>query len=327
MLMKIGNIKLASDVILAPMAGVSNQAYRLIAREFGSGLSITEMVSDKAILHGNSKTLEMLEVADSEKPLSMQLFGSEVDTLVKAAVFIDRNTKADIIDINMGCPVPKVVKNGGGSKWLLQPDKIEKLITEMVKAVEKPVTVKIRIGWDDNTINAIENAKRIESGGASGIAVHGRTREQMYTGHADWDTIKEVKRAVKIPVIGNGDISSPEEAKARIEQTGVDGVMIGRAAMGNPWILYRTANYLKTGILLPEPSPQEKIKIAFIHMERLIDLKGEIIGIKEMRKHAGWYLKGLPNSAGIREMINEVDTKEQMERVLTNFIEEIESNF
>jgi len=318
--MNIGNVKLESNVILAPMAGVSNQAFRVIAREFGNGLSITEMVSDKAIIHGNKKTLEMLEIDQNERPLSLQLFGGEIDSLVKAAKYIEENTKADIIDINMGCPVPKVVKNGAGSKWLLYPEKIEKAIKVLVANINKPITVKIRIGWDNEHINAVENAKRIENAGASAIAVHARTREQMYTGKANWEVIKEVKEAVKIPIIGNGDIFSPEDAKAMIDLTGVDAVMIGRGAMGNPWLICRTAKYLKTGILDPEPDPEEKIKIAIIHMERLINLKGEAIGIKEMRKHAGWYLKGLQGSTKVREKINEINSKKDMEHLLLEYI-------
>lgn len=324
--MRIGNIELENNVVLAPMAGVSNSAFRLIAREFGVGLVITEMVSDKAILHGNEKTLKMLEIDVNEKPIALQLFGNQSDTLARAARYIDENTEADMIDINMGCPVPKIVKNGAGSKWLLYPEKIEHAVAAVVKAVKKPVTVKMRIGWDENTVNAIENAKAIESAGASAIAVHGRTREQMYTGKADWGVIGDVKHAVKIPVIGNGDIFTPEDAKRMIDQTGVDGVMIGRAAMGNPWILYRTAKYLKTGVLSPEPSISEKMKIAFIHMDRLVNLKGEEVGIKEMRKHAGWYLKGTPSSSVIREKINEVSSEEEMKNLLLDYMEKIEYN-
>lgn len=322
--MKIGNLELDNNVVLAPMAGVNNNAFRLIARKFGTGLVTTEMVSDKAILHGNDRTLSMLEIDDEERPLSLQIFGNETSTLVEAAKYIDQRTKADIIDINMGCPVPKVTRNGAGSKWLLFPSKIEETVSEVVKAVNKPVTVKIRTGWDQNTIYAIENAKALENSGVSAIAIHGRTKEQMYTGKADWNIIKEVKHAVKIPVIGNGDIMSPEDAKRMIEETGVDGVMIGRAALGNPWILYRTVKYLKTGILYPEPTAKEKIKIALLHLEKLIELKGEMIGVKEMRKHAGWYLKGLKGATRYREEINALNTKEEMKKKLEEIAEENE---
>ncbi len=324
--MKIGNVELDSNVVLAPMAGVSNNAYRLIAREFGSGLMITEMVSDKAILNKNERTLKMLEIAEIEKPASLQISGNNKNTLAEAARYIDKYTNADIIDINMGCPVPKITKNGAGSKWLLDPFSIEEAVATVVKAVNKPVTVKIRTGWDERHKNAVENAKALESAGASAIAVHGRTKEQMYAGKADWNIIKQVKDAVSIPVFGNGDIFSPLDAKRMIDETNVDGVMIGRGALGNPWIIYNTVRYLKTGVLPPEPTAEEKIKIAFLHMDRLIALKGEVIGVKEMRKHAGWYIKGLQGSSRIRERINEVETKGEMMEVLLEYVKNIEYN-
>jgi nifR3 family TIM-barrel protein len=235
---KIGNVETKNNVVLAPMAGVCNPAFRLIAKEFGCGLVCAEMVSDKAIVHKNERTLQMLYVDDREKPLSLQIFGGDVETLVEAAKVVDRHTNADIIDINMGCPVPKITKCDAGARWLLKPDKIEEMIATVVKAVSKPVTVKMRIGWDDEHIYAVQNAKAVENGGGQAVAVHGRTRVQMYSGVANWDIIKEVKQAVSIPVIGNGDVFTPEDARTMLDHTGCDAVMIGRAALGNPWMLY-----------------------------------------------------------------------------------------
>lgn len=321
--MIIGNVKIDNNVVLAPMAGINNKAFRIIAREFGTGLITTEMISDNAILQKNEYTLKMLDVDEKEKPISMQIFGSEKTSLVEAAKVIDNHSFVDIIDINMGCPVPKVTKNGGGAKWLLDTKKIEDTITDIVKAVNKPVTVKMRIGWDENHINAIDNAKAIEEAGASAVAIHGRTKEQMYSGRADWDVIGKVKNNVGIPVIGNGDIFSPHDAKRMIDQTGVDGIMIGRAALGNPWVLSRTVEYLATGKLLPEPTPQERLQTILLHLDRLIEIKGELLGVKEMRKHASWYLKGLPQATRIRDIINKTEKKAEMQKILTEYIDTI----
>ncbi|MFH5186672.1 tRNA dihydrouridine synthase DusB [Paenibacillus sp. TAB 01] len=325
-MLKIGNVEAPNQVVLAPMAGVCNPAFRLIAKEFGCGLVCAEMVSDKAILHGNHRTMEMLYVDEREKPLSLQIFGGDTETLVEAAKYVDQNTDADIIDINMGCPVPKITKCDAGARWLLDPPKIEQMIETVVKSVSKPVTVKMRIGWDEDHIYAVQNAKAVENGGGAGVSVHGRTRVQMYTGHANWDIIKEVKDSVSIPVIGNGDVTTPEAAKRMLDQTGVDGVMIGRAALGNPWMLYRTIQYLTTGELLPEPSGQEKIRIALLHMDRLVALKGEHVAVKEMRKHLAWYLKGLKGSARVKDLIMEQTKRDAMAEVLEHFVASMEGN-
>ena len=319
-MLKIGNIEAPNPVVLAPMAGVCNPAFRLIAKEFGTGLVCAEMVSDKAIVHGNARTMEMLYVDEREKPLSLQIFGGDTETLVEAAKVVDQHTNADIIDINMGCQVPKIVKCDAGARWLLHPDKIEEMIATVVAAVSKPVTVKMRIGWDDQHIYAVQNAQAVERGGGSAVSVHGRTREQMYTGKANWDIIKEVKQAVSIPVIGNGDVVTPEDAKRMLDHTGCDGVMIGRGALGNPWMLYRTVQYLTKGELPPEPVAEEKMRIAILHLDRLVKLKGEHVAVKEMRKHMAWYLKGLPDTARVKDAIMEQTERDGMVRILQDYV-------
>ncbi|AJY77648.1 tRNA dihydrouridine synthase DusB [Paenibacillus beijingensis] len=323
-MLKIGNIEMKNNVVLAPMAGVCNPAFRLIAKEFGTGLVCAEMVSDKAILHGNKRTLEMLYVDEREKPLSLQIFGGDRESLVEAARIVDKQTNADIIDINMGCPVPKVTKCDAGARWLLDPNKIYEMVSAVVDAVDKPVTVKMRIGWDSEHIYVVENALAVERAGGQAVSVHGRTREQLYTGKADWDKIKQVKEAVSIPVIGNGDVVTPEDAKRMIEQTGCDGVMIGRGALGNPWMLYRTVHYLTNGELLPEPAPGEKMRIALLHMDRLAALKGESVAVREMRKHLAWYLKGLPGAARVKDSIMEETSRDNMEQILEQYIRSLE---
>jgi len=323
--LKIGNVETKNNVVLAPMAGVCNPAFRLIAKEFGTGLVCAEMVSDKAILHGNKRTLEMLYVDEREKPLSLQIFGGDRNSLVEAAKHVDKHTNADIIDINMGCPVPKVVSCDAGARWLLDPNKIYEMVSSVVDAVQKPVTVKMRIGWDHEHIYAVENAQAVERAGGQAVAVHGRTREQLYTGKADWNMIKQVKEAVNIPVIGNGDVVTPEDAKRMLEMTGCDGVMIGRGALGNPWMLYRTVEYLTTGALPPEPDAKEQMRIAMLHLDRLIALKGESVAVRDMRKHFAWYLKGLRGSAEVKTRIMEATTRDQVVTILDGYVADLEN--
>ncbi|UVI30392.1 tRNA dihydrouridine synthase DusB [Paenibacillus spongiae] len=319
-MLKIGNIEMKNKVVLAPMAGVCNPAFRLIAKEFGCGLVCAEMVSDKAILHGNKRTLEMLYVDEREKPLSLQIFGGDRESLVEAAKVVDKQTNADIIDINMGCPAPKIIKCDAGARWLLDPNKIYEMVSAVVEAVDKPVTVKMRIGWDSDHIYAVENAQAVERAGGSAVSVHGRTREQLYTGKANWDIIRDVKGAVKIPVIGNGDVASPEDAKRMLDHTGCDGVMIGRGALGNPWLLYRAVHYLTHGELLADPTPRKKMEVAILHMDRLAKLKGESVAVREMRKHLAWYLKGLPGAARIKDVIMEETSRDNMVGILEQYI-------
>lgn len=319
---KIGDVEIENRVVLAPMVGVCNSAFRLTVKEFGAGLVCAEMVSDKAILFNNPKTMKMLYIDENERPLSLQIFGGEKETLVEAAEYVDKNTTADIIDINMGCPVSKIIKCEAGARWLLDPNKIYEMVSAVTERVSKPVTCKMRIGWDEDHIFAVENAKAAERAGAAAISLHGRTRVQMYEGKADWDIIRQVKEAVNIPVIGNGDVTSPELAEKMLKETGVDAVMIGREALGNPWMIYRTVHYLETGELIDEPQIDEKIEIALLHLNRLVDLKGEKVGVMEMRKHASWYLKGVRGNGKARKALNQAETLAEMTEILTEFRDE-----
>ncbi|WP_141434207.1 tRNA dihydrouridine synthase DusB [Bacillus sp. 03113] len=323
-MLQIGDIVMKNRVVLAPMAGVCNSAFRLTVKEFGAGLVCAEMVSDKGIVFKNEKTMNMLYIDEREKPLSLQIFGGEKETLIEAAKFVDQNTNADIIDINMGCPVPKITKCDAGAKWLLDPNKIYEMVAATVDAVQKPVTVKMRMGWDEDHIFAVENARAVERAGGQAVSLHGRTRVQMYEGHANWGIIKEVKQSVNIPIIGNGDVGTPQDAKRMLEETGCDGVMIGRAALGNPWMIYRTVKYLETGELIGEPSVREKIDVCILHLDRLIELKNESIAIREMRKHAAWYLKGIRGNGKARNAINECVTRADLVNLLTGLVLEAE---
>lgn len=321
---KIGDVEIPNRVVVAPMAGISNAAFRVTVKEFGAGLVVCEMISDKGIQTRNKKTLEMLHIEENEYPLSVQIFGGDKDTLVEAAKFVEANTQAAIIDINMGCPVNKIIKAEAGAKWLLDPNKVYEMVAAVADAVQLPVTVKMRIGWDLDHVFAVENALAAERAGAGAVAMHGRTRVQMYEGQADWDVLKEVKQALTIPFMGNGDVKTPMDAKRMLDEVGADGVMIGRAALGNPWMIYQTKHYLETGILLPEPPAREKIATAKLHLERLVDLKGETIATREFRQHAAYYLKGISRAAKTKIAVNQATRQEEMVSILDAFVEATE---
>ena len=313
--LKIGDVSLKNNLILAPMAGVTDLPFRLLCKEQGAGLLCMEMVSAKAIYFNNKNTEELLTIDDREPPVSLQLFGSDPDIISEMAKKIE-NRPFSILDINMGCPVPKVAGNGEGSALMKNPKLVEEIVSKTAKAIKKPVTVKIRKGFDDEHINAVEIARIAESAGAAAVAVHGRTREQYYSGKADWDIIRQVKEAVKIPVIGNGDVTSPEAARQLMETTGCDGIMIGRGAQGNPWIFRQILHWMETGEEEPKPDLEEVKAMILRHARMLVEYKGAYTGIREMRKHVAWYTAGYPNSAKLRARVNEIESLEALEHLI-----------
>ena len=315
MKLKIGSVTLDNNLILAPMAGVTDLPFRLLCKEQGAGLICTEMISAKAIHFKNKNTESLMEIDVRERPVSLQLFGSDPDLMADIAAQIEyRNF--DILDINMGCPVPKVVNNGEGSALMKNPRLVHEIIRKVSGAIQKPVTVKIRKGFTEDCANAVEIARIAQDAGAAAVAVHGRTREQYYSGKADWDIIRQVKEAVSIPVIGNGDVDSPEKAKQMQQETGCDGIMIGRAVRGNPWLFSRILHYQETGELLPKPDIREVKEMMLRHARLQLEYKGEYTGMREMRKHVAWYTAGMPHSAAVRRLVNEVESYEQLEELV-----------
>lgn len=315
--MQIGDVQLSNPVVAAPMAGVTDRAFRIIAREAGCALVCTEMINARALVHENAKTQQLLNSPDERSPVSVQIFGNDAEAMARAAQIVAGNG-AGIIDINMGCPTPKIIKNGEGAALMKNPALAARIVNSVVKAVDLPVTVKMRKGWDQDSVNAVEVALAVQESGAAAVTVHGRTREQFYSGRADWGIIRDVKEAVCIPVIGNGDIWGPEDAAGMMEQTGCDAVMIGRAALGNPWIFSRTIEYLRTGSIPPEPTREEKMAMARRHLELMIEDKGRS-ALWEMRKHAAWYSKGIAGAARLRERVNRTKTLDELKDVLRTF--------
>ncbi len=326
--MKIGNIELKNRVFLAPMAGVSDVVFRVICKEMGAGLTYSEMVSAKGLYYKDRNTEELMIIDERERPSVVQIFGSDAEVMKHVTYdYLNKRDDIDIVDINMGCPTPKIVKNGDGSALMKEPNKIAEIVKGVVSVSIKPVTVKIRVGWDATSINAVELAKIIEDSGASAIAVHGRTREQFYSGTADWSVIKMVKENTTVPIIGNGDICSPEDGLRMIEETKCDAIMIGRASRGNPWIFKRTVALLEEGVKLPLPSQTEQIDMCIKHLRALCNLKGERIGVKEMRKHIAWYIKGMRDSAELKNKVNTITEREEMENELLRYRELLSKNY
>lgn len=316
----IGNVKIKNQVVLSPMAGVCNEVFRIICHEQNAGLVVCEMVSDKALMFKNEKTLSMTKVEEGEHPVSLQIFGSDIESMVGAAKFIDQNSNCDIIDINMGCPVPKVVKTGAGSALLQDPKKAYEIVKAVVEAVKKPVTVKIRIGFDKEHINCVEMAKLIEKAGAKAITVHARTRSEFYEGHSHWEYIKQVVDAVSIPVIGNGDITNAQEAKQMLDETGCMAVAIGRGSLGNPWIFNEVTNYLENGTILEKPTNLDKYNMIVRQHEMLEKLKGTHLALVEMRSHIGWYLRGIPGAGPVKNECNICTDFSDVLKILRRFL-------
>lgn len=319
----IGSVKVPNLTVLAPMAGVSDLSFRVIAHEHGCGLVCGEMISAKGLIYHNRNTAALLATDPAEHPVALQLFGGEPAVLAAAARLMTEMADFEILDLNMGCPVPKVVKNCEGSALMRRPQLVGEIVSAVCAAVPKPVTVKIRKGWDEENVNAAEVAKIAADAGAKAIMVHGRTRVQFYEGQADWEIIKQVKAAVQVPVIGNGDIRSPQDAQRMLTVTGCDAIAVGRAARGNPWLFARINHYLTTGELLPEPTPEERITQAIDHLHRMVDFKGEHIAVLEMRKHMAWYLHGLPHAGQLRTLLNSIEQSSTMENILKQYLEEL----
>ena len=319
--MKIGNLELKNKVFLSPMAGVTDLPFRLICKEQGCGLLYTEMINGKALCYDDENTKKMLKIEEEEHPVAVQIFGSEPEFMGRAAEIMNDYSN-EILDINMGCPAPKVVKNGDGSALMKNPKLAEEALRAVVKNSKKPVTLKIRKGWDDNSVNAVEIAKIAEDCGISALAIHGRTREQFYTGKADWDIIAEIKKNLSIPVIGNGDVFTIEDSINMLDKTGCDAIMIGRGAQGNPWIFKRINHYMNTGEILPEPTLNEKISTAIKHLKLAVEEHGEYVAVREMRKHIAWYLKGLRNSAKLRDEINKIEDYQEVVSKLEYYMED-----
>ncbi|MBQ1521223.1 MAG: tRNA dihydrouridine synthase DusB [Erysipelotrichaceae bacterium] len=325
-ILKIGDLELRNHVIVGPMAGISNIGFRTMIKQFDPALIVSEMISDKAITYQNKRTIIMTDIDPEEHPIALQLFGHDIDSMVSAARFFDEETDCDIIDINMGCPVPKIVNNNSGSALMRSPEYARELLTEIVKNVRKPVTVKMRSGWDLEHINAVTFARRISTTGISAVCVHPRTRTMYYSGKADWDIIRQVREAVDIPVIGNGDIKSIDDMVAMKQQTNCDRFMVSRGCLGNPWLIQQLVHYERTGERLEDPTAEEKIRQCMVHAQKLVDLKGELNGIKEMRGHACWYITGMPNNNKVKAMLNHIISYSELELIMNEYLSALKND-